>query len=269
MDPEMTYMLAYLGVGAVAGVLAGLLGIGGGLVIVPMLTFAFTSQGMAHEVILHVALGTSLASILFTSLSSMRSHHKRGAVIWPVVFRITPGILVGTFAGTWIAAMLSTNFLKGFFGVFLLYVATQMLMGIKPKPTRDIPGTGGMFAAGNVIGVFSSLVGIGGGTMSVPFLTWCNTKIHMAIGTSAAIGMPIAVAGAFGYVVNGLGTDGLPPMSLGFVDLRALAGIVAASVFTASVGVRLAHSLPVDKLKRIFALLLYVVGTRMLISVFF
>ena len=134
----MTYILLYLAVGGVAGVLAGLLGIGGGLVIVPMLTFVFTSQGITHDVILHLALGTSLASILFTSLSSMRSHHRHGAVVWPVVLRITPGILVGTFAGTWIASMLSTNFLKGFFGVFLYYVATQMLIGIKPKPTRDI-----------------------------------------------------------------------------------------------------------------------------------
>ncbi|MCG8619733.1 MAG: sulfite exporter TauE/SafE family protein [Desulfobacterales bacterium] len=265
----MTYILVYLGVGAVAGVLAGLLGIGGGLVIVPMLTFVFTGQGLSHGIILHVALGTSLASILFTSLSSMRAHHKMGAVVWPVFFRITPGILAGTFFGTWIASMLSTNFLKGFFGVFLIYVATQMLMGIKPKPTRDVPGAAGIFTAGSIIGIFSSLVGIGGGTLSVPFLVWCNTKIHKAIGTSAAIGLPIAVAGTLGYVINGLGAEGLPPLSLGFVNLKVLAGIVAASVLTAPIGVRLAHSLPIDKLKRIFAVLLYVVGGKMLVSILF
>ncbi len=231
-----------------------------------MLTFVFTSQGVAHEVILHMALGTSLASILFTSVSSMRSHHQHGAVVWPVVFRITPGILVGTFVGTWIAAMLSTNFLKGFFGVFLYYVATQMLMGIKPKPTRGIPGTTGMFAAGNIIGIFSSLVGIGGGTLSVPFLVWCNTKIHNAIGTASAIGFPIAIAGTLGYVVNGLGVDGVPEMSVGFINLGALAGIVAASVFTAPVGAKLAHSLPIATLKKVFAILLYLVGTRMLFA---
>ncbi|MCG8551052.1 MAG: sulfite exporter TauE/SafE family protein [Desulfobacterales bacterium] len=264
----MIYIALYLAVGGVAGVLAGLLGIGGGLIIVPMLASVFTHQHVAHEVIVHMALGTSLASILFTSVSSMRSHHKRGAVVWPVVFRITPGILVGTFTGTWIASMLSTNFLKCFFGIFLCYVATQMLMGIKPKPTRDIPGTPGIFAAGSIIGIFSSLVGIGGGTLSVPFLTWCNTKIHKAIGTSAGIGFPIAAAGFLGYVINGLGAPNLPPHSLGFVNLGALAGIVAASVLTAPIGVKLAHSLPVDKLKRVFAVLLYVVGTRMLISVF-
>ncbi len=263
----MIYIAVYLCVGAVAGVLAGLLGIGGGLVIVPMLTFIFTSQGMAHEVILHVALGTSLASILFTSISSVRSHHKRGGVVWPVVFKITPGIMVGTLTGTWIASMLSTNFLKGFFGVFLLYVATQMLMGMKPKSTRDIPGTVGIFISGSIIGVFSSLVGIGGGTLSVPFLVWCNTKIHKAIGTSAGIGFPIAVAGTFGYVLNGLHAANLPPYSLGFVNFTALVGIVAASVLTAPIGVKLAHSLPIDKLKRIFAVLLYVVGSRMLLSI--
>lgn len=265
----MIYVVHYLCAGAVAGVLAGLLGIGGGLIIVPMLTFVFTSQGIAHEVILHMALGTSLASIMFTSVSSMRSHHKHEAVIWPVVFRITPGILVGTFAGTWIAAMLSTNFLKGFFGIFLYYVATQMLMGMKPKPTRDVPGTSGIFAAGNIIGVFSSLVGIGGGTLSVPFLVWCNIKVHKAIGTSAAIGLPIAIAGTLGYLVNGLGAEGLPPTSIGFINLGALAGIVSASVLTAPIGAKLAHSLPIDKLKKAFAVLLYLVGTRMLISVFF
>ena len=136
----MMYLALYLAVGGVAGVLAGLLGIGGGLIIVPMLTSVFTHQHVAHEVIVHMALGTSLASILFTSVSSMRSHHKRGAVVWPVVFRITPGILVGTFTGTWIASMLSTNFLKCFFGIFLYYVATQMLIGYK---TQTYPGYSG------------------------------------------------------------------------------------------------------------------------------
>lgn len=265
----MLFFLSYVVLGAAAGVLAGLLGIGGGLVIVPMLTFVFTAQGVAHDHILHLALGTSLASILFTSVSSMRSHHKREAVLWPVVLKIAPGILFGTFAGAWIASRLSTNFLKGFFGGFLIYVATQMLLGIKPKPSRDIPGSAGIFGAGTVIGIFSSLVGIGGGTLSVPFLTWCNIKIHRAIGTSAAIGFPIAVAGSLGYVLNGSRIPDLPPGSLGYVHLTALLGIVSASVLTAPLGARLAHTLPVDRLKRIFALLLYLVSIRMILSVLF
>ena len=162
------------------------------------------------------------------------------------------------------AASLSTRFLKGFFVVFLYYVAVQMLTGRKPKPGRQLPGAAGMFGVGNVIGGVSSLVGIGGGTLSVPFMVWCNIPLHEAIGTSAAIGFPIAVAGTIGYVVNGFSAAGLPGNSLGYVYLPALAGIIGASVLTAPLGVRLAHSLPVDKLKRLFAGLLLVVATRML-----
>lgn len=253
----------YLGLGAVAGVLAGLLGIGGGLVIVPMLVFALSWQGVAPEHLMHLALGTSLASIIFTAVSSSLSHHRRGAVRWEVVGRIVPGVLLGTFAGTFLAALLSTGFLQIFFALFLYFVAWQMLSGRKPNPGRELPGAAGTSAAGGLIGVFSSLVGIGGGTLSVPFMTWCNIGLHQAIGTSAAIGFPIAVAGTLGYAVNGWQAADLPAWSLGFIYLPALAGIVAASVLTAPLGVRLAHSLPVARLKKIFALLLLAVATRM------
>jgi uncharacterized membrane protein YfcA len=261
----MTVYLLYLTLGAVAGVLAGLLGIGGGLVIVPMLSFAFSMQGMEPTYILHMALGTSLASIIFTSISSLRAHHKRDGVIWSAVWRITPGILAGTYFGSWIASHLSTPFLKVFFGLFLLYVATQMLLGIKPKASRDLPGSPLMITAGSIIGIFSSLVGIGGGTLSVPFLVFHNTVMHKAIGTSAAIGLPIALAGSTGYIVHGLGLN-LPTGTVGFVYLPALLGIVAASVLTAPLGAKLAHNLPVDRLKKIFALLLYLVGFKMLLG---
>jgi uncharacterized protein len=264
----LTVILIYLGVGAVAGILAGLLGIGGGLVIVPMLVFCLAWQAVPQDSIMHIALGTSMASIIFTSVSSFMAHHKRGAVHWTVVRRIVPGILVGTFLGTIVASRLSTNFLKGFFGLFLYYVAVQMLWNKKPKPSRDLPGNAGMFGVGNVIGVVSSLVGIGGGTLSVPFMMWCNIPVHHAIGTSAAIGFPIAIAGTAGYILNGWNITTLPLHSFGYIYLPALAGIVGASVFTAPLGVKLAHSLPVPKLKRVFALLLFVVGTRMLISLF-
>jgi uncharacterized membrane protein YfcA len=257
----------YIALGAFAGVLAGLFGVGGGLVIVPVLTFIFTAQHLPDAHILHLALGTSLASIMFTSISSLRSHHLRGAVDWLVVRRISLGIMVGTFGGSWVAAQLSTRFLKGFFVVFLYYVATQMLLNIKPKAHRQLPGRAVMFGVGGLIGIISSLVGIGGGSLSVPFLLWCNTAIRRAIGTSAAIGFPIALAGAIGYVVNGLAAP-LPPGSLGFVYLPALVGIAAASVATAPLGAKLAHSLPIDKLKKIFALLLIVMGTKMLLSLF-
>jgi uncharacterized protein len=264
----LTIMLIYVGLGAVVGVLAGLLGVGGGLVIVPMVVFTLTWQGLPSQHLMHLALGTSLASIIFTSVSSFWAHHQRGAVHWDVVRRIVLGILVGTFLGSCLASRLSTNLLKGVFVVFLFYMGFQMLTNKKPKPTRGLPGRLGMFGAGNVIGAVSALVGIGGGSLSVPFMVWCNMTVHDAIGTSAAIGFPIAVAGAAGFMLNGFRAQGLPAYSLGYVYLPALAGIVGASVLTAPLGVRLAHSLPVDKLKRVFALLLFVMGVKMLVGLF-
>jgi uncharacterized membrane protein YfcA len=264
----LTILITYCGVGAIAGVLAGLLGIGGGLVIVPMLVYIMGSQGVPTQILMHVALGTSMASIMFTSVSSFMAHHRRGAVHWDVVRRIVIGIFIGTFLGSCFAATMSTGFLKVFFCIFLFVVATQMLMNKKPKASRELPGTLGMFATGNVIGGVSSLVGIGGGTLSVPFIIWCNIPVHHAIGTSAAIGLPIAVAGTIGYVFNGWGIESLPVYSIGYINLPALFGIASISVLTAPLGVKLAHSLPVDKLKRVFAVLLYLVGTKMLIGLF-
>ncbi len=270
METALTAWLLYLGTGAFAGLLAGLLGIGGGLVIVPILNFAFHAQGLPAAYIQHLALGTSLASIMFTSVSSLRAHNQHGAVLWPIVKAISPGILVGTFLGSKVAALLSTRFLTGFFVVFLFYVAAQMLLNIKPKASRQAPGFLGMFGAGGVIGGVSSLVGIGGGTMSVPFMSWCNVPLHTCIGTSAAIGFPIAIAGAAGYFVNGLSAP-LPGLSegyAGFIYLPALVGVAAASIVTAPLGARLAHNLPVSKLKKIFACLLVIMGGKMLWSMF-
>lgn len=264
----LTTYLLYITLGAFAGVLAGLLGIGGGLVIVPMLYIAFEAQGFPDAHIQHIALGTSLATIIFTSLSSMWAHHKRGAINYTAFWRLTPGIITGTFLGAWLASLLSTGFLKAFFGLFLYYVATQMLMNIKPKPGRELPGQLGTFGAGNGIGIFSALVGIGGGTLTVPFLSWCNQTMHTAIATAAAVGLPIALSGTAGFVVNGWNVQGIPTPHVGYVYLPAFLGIICMSVLTAPLGAKLAHSLPVDKLKRIFAILLYVVGTKMLWSAF-
>ncbi|NLI82414.1 MAG: sulfite exporter TauE/SafE family protein [Deltaproteobacteria bacterium] len=259
-------ILTYLAVGAVAGVLAGLLGVGGGLVIVPMMVFCLTREGVSEMNIMQIALGTSMASIVFTAVSSFWAHHRRGAVQWDVVRSIVPGILLGTFLGSCVASRLSTGFLKVFFVVFLYYVALQLFLNKKPKPSRELPGEAGMFAVGNAIGAVSSFVGIGGGSLSVPFMIWCNVGVHHAIGTSAAIGFPIAIAGTVGYIVNGIHAAGLPNPSLGYIYLPALAGIVSASVLTAPLGARLAHRLPVDKLKRGFAILLFAMGTRMLMG---
>lgn len=267
----------YAATGAVAGFLAGLLGVGGGLIIVPALVFAFAAQQFPENYIAHIALGTSLASIVFTSIASLRAHHRHAAVRWDIVRGIAAGIVVGTLLGTSLATLLTSTYLKWFFVVFVFYVATQMLFGLQEKlaatvaaggglspATEKLPGAAGVFGVGAIIGAVSALVGIGGGTLSVPFMTWCKLRLHTAIGTSAAIGFPIAVAGTVGYAINGIAADvALPRWSIGFVYLPALAGLVATSMLTAPIGARLAHRLPVNRLKKVFAALLYIIGIRM------
>jgi len=259
---------AYLLLGTFAGFMAGLLGVGGGAVMVPILTTIFVAEGFARSEVVHLALGTSMAAIVFTSISSLRAHHAHGAVIWKIVRGLTPGILAGTFGATFVAARAPTTALTLFFAVFMSYVAIQMLLNIKPKAHRDLPGMLGMSAVGLGIGGISALVAIGGGTMSVPFMTWCNVKAQHAIGTSAAIGLPIALAGSVGYLVNGWHHADLPGGSLGFVYVPALVLVVAMSVATAPLGARLAHRLPVATLKRVFAGVLALLVTKMLWSVF-
>ncbi|MHB1074924.1 sulfite exporter TauE/SafE family protein [Thiobacillus sp.] len=254
---------AYGGLGLAVGFVAGLLGVGGGLIIVPVLIMLLHTHGQAVGMEPQLALGTSLATILFTSLSSVRAHHRRGAVEWPLVRRIAPGIVLGTLAGAALAARMPATVLKIFFVVFLFYAAIQMWLDFKPAPHRGLPGRMGISLTGGVIGVVSSWVGIGGGTLSVPFMLWHNVPLHRAIATSAAIGFPIAFAGAAGYVLGGWTASGLPAGSLGFVYLPALAGIVLGSVLTAPLGARTAHRLPVRPLKRVFALLLFTLALRM------
>lgn len=260
----ITSIIIYLCCGAVVGVLAGLLGVGGGTVIVPILVMVFPWEGIPAQYVQQLALGTSLASIMFTSISSARSHHLRGAVNWRIFRNITPGILLGTFFGGLVATHLPTMFLKIFFICFLFAISAQMMTNYRPPATRHMPGALGTAGAGGVIGMVSSFVGIGGGSLSVPFMTYCGVDIHDAVGTSAAIGFPIAVAGTLGYIVGGWGRPGLPPCALGFVHLWALFGIAAASCVTAPLGVKISHSLPTAKLKRAFAIFLILIALKML-----
>jgi uncharacterized membrane protein YfcA len=257
------WLALYLALGLLTGFVAGLLGVGGGLLMVPVLTWAFLQQGFTATYNIHLALGTSLATIVLTAISSLRAHHVHGAVEWDVVKRLAPGIVLGTLVGALIAARLPDHELKIFFTLFLFYAATQMLLGFKPKPTRKLPGRAVMTTAGGVIGVVSSWVGIGGGTLTIPFLTWCNLRMQAAIGTSSAVGLPIALAGALGYVLSGQTASGLPAWSAGFVYLPAFLAIVAMSWLTAPLGARCTHGWPVARLKRVFAGLLYVLGVRM------
>lgn len=257
------FIAAYAALGLLTGFLAGLLGVGGGLILVPVLIFHLEHAGLAVGFEPQVALATSLAAIVFTALSSVRAHHAHGAIDWALARRMGAGALVGTFAGALVAAAVPAYPLKVFFVGFLAYAALQMALDFKPAPHREPPGTLRAGVAGSLIGAVSSWVGIGGGTLSVPFMLWHNLPLRRAIATSAAIGLPIALAGAAGYIAGGWARVGLPPGSAGFVWLPALAGIVAGSVLTAPFGARVAHRVPVKWLKRFFALLLGVLAVRM------
>jgi uncharacterized membrane protein YfcA len=262
----MQWWLAYLGIGLAVGFFAGLLGIGGGAVVVPILVLVFTAQGLPAEHVMHIALGTAMASIMFTSISSMRAHHAHGAVDWSIARAIAPGILVGSFCAALLAGLISKRPLAVMFTALVFYAATQILFDLRPKEARELPGRGGMFAAGAGIGAVSSLLAAGGAFLCVPFLAWCSVPLRRAIGTAAAVGLPIALAGTFGYVVQGLRADGLPSPSLGYVYLPALVLVAATSMLAAPFGARVAHRVPVKRLRMLFALLLYALAARMLVT---
>ncbi|SEP10838.1 sulfite exporter TauE/SafE family protein [Aquisalimonas asiatica] len=262
----LTTLLVFLVAGAVAGLIGGLFGLGGGVVMVPVLLVVFAAQGVSDAVIMHMAVGSSLAVIVLTSLSSVRAHHGLGGVLWPVFGRLVAGIVVGALLGAWLADNLSTAALQNVFAVFLVLVAVKMGLDLNPPASGREPGAIGMTAAGGVIGNLSALVGIGGGTLTVPFLSWCGVAMRQAVGTSAACGLPIALAGAAGFMLTGWGRPDLPALATGYVYWPAVAGMAVASVLTAPYGARLAHRLPGGLLKRLFALLLAVVALRLLLG---
>lgn len=261
---DIALIALYLLLGGTLGFLAGLLGIGGGMAMVPLLTIVFTSRGVAPEHVVHLALGTATATILFTGVASTREHHRHGAVVWRVVAGMAPGIVLGALAGSQLVGIMSTAFLAAFFGTFIALAATQVLIDRKPKPTRQLPGAAGLFAVGGGIGLVSSMVGAGGAFLSVPFMAACNINLRKCVATSAALGLPVAVAATIGYVVAGLRQQGLPAYSLGFVYVPALLAIVASSVVAAPFGARAAHRWPVARLRKAFALFLYVLAAYML-----
>lgn len=263
----MEWYAAYLILGAIAGFLAGLFGVGGGLVLVPVLLLMFDAQHFTPAHTMHLALGTAMATILFTSIASMRKHHQHGAVNWQVVRRITPGILFGTAIGAFTASAIPVKGLGFFFALFVYFAAAQILFGKRPHASRQLPGFGGMSLTGIVTGWLSSLVSIGGGTIVVPFLIWCNIPIRHAIGTAAAIGFPIAVGGTLGYITVGWNAAGLPDMHLGYVYLPALLWVAFATVLTAPLGAKAAHNMKVELLRKLFAVLLVVLATKLLLKV--
>jgi uncharacterized protein len=256
--------LVYLAIGALVGFAAGLLGIGGGVVMVPLLVLVFAAHGISPELVLHLALGTALAAMIFTSVSSMRAHSAHGGVDWKVARAMAPGMLVGSFVAALVAGMIPTRPLAVAFTAFVFYAATSILLDLKPATRRELPGTAGIFGAGAAIGTVSSLLGAGGAFMTIPFLAWCGIPLRRAIGTAAANGLPIALAGTAGYLIQGWSASDRPRWSLGYVYLPALALVVLTSTSAAPLGARLAHRWPVKRLRVIFALLLYFFAGRML-----
>lgn len=262
LEPILILELALLGI--FSGFLAGLLGIGGGMLMVPFITALLGRQGVAADLAVKMAIATSMATIMFTSISSVRAHHRRGAVRWDLVRGLAPGIVLGgALASMGVFALLKGSALAIFFAFFVGFSATQMFLDKKPAPARQMPGMAGQVAGGGVIGFLSGLVGAGGGFVSVPFMTWCNVPIHNAVATSAALGFPIAVANVVGYAIAGQSLTQLPPASFGYIWLPALGVIAACSVLTAPLGAKAAHQLPVKKLKRVFASLLYLLAAYM------
>lgn len=258
---------AYLGIGLLVGFAAGLLGIGGGVVMVPLLVLVFRAHEMPTEHVLHLALGTALAAMMFTSVSSMRAHHAHGGVDWKIARAMAPGMLAGSFVAALVAGFIPTRPLAVGFTLLVFYAATQILLDLKPPGSRELPGSVGLFSVGAVIGAVSSLLAAGGAFLTIPFLAWCKVPLRRAIGTAAANGLPIAIAGTAGYLIQGWRILGLPSPSVGYVYLPALALVVTTSMLAAPIGARVAHRLPIKILRRMFAVLLYVFALRMLAGV--
>ena len=258
----------YLALGAFVGFFAGLLGIGGGFTMVPVLAMVFAARGFPQEHLLHLALGTGMATIIFTSASSVRSHHRRGAVNWGVVKGLAPGVMAGTFGGAQLVGCLDAKILSVVFTVFVYIAATRMLFDHTPRATRALPGRLGLSLAGALIGAVSSFAAMGGAVITVPFLVKRNVSVHHAIASAAAVGWPLALAGAIGFGWSGYGKPGLPPHSVGYIYLPALLFIVVPSMLVAPLGAAVAHRTPGSRLRRIFAVLLYILATKMLLAFF-
>ncbi|MGX2042141.1 sulfite exporter TauE/SafE family protein [Methylocaldum sp. MU1018] len=254
----------YLAFGSLAGVLSGLFGIGGGVVIVPFLIWFFSERGFPSDAVMIMAVATSLATIVVTSVSAVYAHHRLGAVRWDAVFRLAPGILAGSVIGSIIADRLPAHGFKLIFALFLLYVAGRILIDAKPESGAGRAVNGWLYpSAGLGIGAVSSILGIGGGTLSVPFLVKYRFPIRNAVAVSSACGFPIAVAGSLTDIVLGWEKPALPAWSLGYVYLPAFAGIVATSIPFAPVGAKLAHRLPTRRLRRMFAAVVFAVGVKL------
>ncbi|WP_036183263.1 sulfite exporter TauE/SafE family protein [Marinobacterium lacunae] len=263
----MTPFVTFAALGLLSGLLSGLFGIGGGLVIVPVLIYTFTLQGLPPDILTHLAVGTSLATIVFTSINSVLAHHRHGAVRWKLVTWMTLGIIAGSAAGAVTASMITGPLLQKIIGIFAILMACQMAFELKPRSTDQTqsPNRYSLSLAGGVIGWASAIFGIGGGSLTVPYLHWKGISMKEAVATSAAAGLPISISASASFIWVGLGDASLPQWSIGFVYIPALIGIVCTSMLSARAGARLAHKLDPRLLKRLFALLLLTVGLNFLL----
>jgi uncharacterized protein len=255
-------LLTLLAAGAVAGTAAGLLGIGGGVIIVPVLSLVFASEGVDPDILIKVAVGTSLATISITAISSIWAHHRHQAVRWPLVRIMVPGVVTGSLLGAWVADMIPGAWLTVAFIIFMFGVSLQMALG-PVGAGRDLPGPWALSGVSAIVGAISALMGIGGGALHVPYLSWCGVPVKKSIATAATLGLPLALASTTGFIITGLDETTLPPHSLGYINLPAFAGVVGASVLFAPLGARLAHRLPDKLLKRTFAIFLFLLALRM------
>lgn len=266
--PMLDWWWAYLALGAFVGFFAGLLGVGGGAAMVPVLAFIFAAKQFAPSHVVHLALGTAMATMLLTSISSVRTHQQHGAVNWRIVKSMVGGIVIGTFGGALLASVLDVRLLTISFTMLIYYLSAHMMFGRNPQPGTLPQRAAGAGIAAVGIGIISSLTATGGASLVVAYLVKRGTRIHDAIGTAAAISWPLAAAGTAGYVIAGWGKSGLPEYSVGYVYAPAFAGVVAASIVLAPLGARLAHRTPAVVLKKIFAVVLFVLATKMLVSFF-
>lgn len=253
----------YIITGAFVGMVAGLLGIGGGLIVVPVLATTLPYFVDSNQTV-HIAIGTSLATILLTSLSAAYAHHQYGAVRWDVFRLLAVGVMLGAFIGGWVSQYFASNMLSIVFGVLEIMIAINMLLAIKPNPSRELSGVIGNTAAGTIIGNLSSIVGIGGGTLTTPYLVWNNVSMYQAVATASAVSLPVALAGTAGYILAGLQATSLPAYTTGYIYWPAFAGIAFVSMLTAPFGARLAHRLPVTALKRVFGMFLLLLASKMI-----
>ena len=248
--------------GAIAGTLAGLLGIGGGVIIVPIVTLLFEGHGVPHAIAIKMALGTSLATIVVTAMSSIYTHHRKGAVEWRLFHVMGPAVFVGSLIGAWLADIIPGDALYIAFIVFLFAISIQMAMS-RVGAHRSLPGKAGLAATSTTVGIVSALMGIGGGAMHVPFLSYCGVPVKRPIATAAAVGLPLSASATLGYIIGGLDETGIPPASIGYVNLPVFGGVVAASLLFAPLGATLAHKLPDMLLRRLFAVFLFGLASRM------